>query len=62
MTIVSLTLSKNYYESSAKMGYTLQHLGDCALQTPCCFASTLLGTLKFFFAYAPEYKYVLLVL
>ena len=36
------------------MGYTLQRLGGCVIQTPCCFASTILETPQNFSAYAPE--------
>ena len=36
------------------MGYTLQRLGGCVIQTPGCFASTILETPKNFSAYAPE--------
>ena len=35
------------------MGYTLQHLGGCAPQTPYCFAFTLLEPPFNFSAYAP---------
>ena len=54
LCIISLTLTyKICYESSAKMGYTLQRLGGCTLQTHCCFASTLLETLQKFFCLHP---------
>ena len=35
------------------MGYILQRLGGCVIQTPCCFASTILETPQKFFCLRP---------
>ena len=35
------------------MGFTLQCLGGCVIQTLCCFASTILETPQNFSVYAP---------
>ena len=35
------------------MGYILQRLGGCVIQTPCCFASTILETPPKFFCLRP---------
>ena len=46
--------SKKCHKSSTKMGYSLQCLGSCALQTwPCCFAYTTLETPQKFFCLRP---------